>query len=258
MRIRRYEGPLERLLYLRHSLGNVGMLRRLFHQMLGPIYRSETAYVALTRFDENDPSTVENDFQDEYGTQCVILTSSEELSAIADEILPPIQLDELREHFESGPNRSVILARQDKPNEQGKRVIGFRTMIRGQFTHFFGMLEGKLPSDALMITNSYVIPECRGHRAQQVMRAMCHDYANKNGIQQLVGAIMSHNIASLRAHMRRKKNSNVFLLGPITMVSILGGLYKKTTPFSEVLRMLDHPEEASCNPTGADPSRSSP
>lgn len=252
MRVSISERPLERLHYLRASLGSGGMLRRVLHKIIAPIYCSETAYLTLTCFDENDLSTVEDDFHDQHGTECVLLTCLEELEEFSHEIQLPIEIDDLIEYFESGSNRLVILARRDNPNADGKRVIGFRTLVRGHFTHWSGRLEGKLPDDMLMISSSFVIPECRGQQAQIVMRAMTHGYAYKNGMRRLVGAVMSHNIASLRSHRNHRNAASARLLGPIKMVSIFGGFYKKMTPMSEVVRMLEHPEESECKPPALD------
>jgi hypothetical protein len=244
------EGRLERLRYLRKSLGAGGMLKRLLSKIVAPIYRSETGFITLTRLDDSGPSTDEDHATDSYGTECVVLTSPEQLNELADEILPPILLGELMDHLKAGPNRPIVLARRDNPVAPGKRAIGFKKTVRGQFTHFSGRLEGRLPDDTLMVTADYVIPECRGQRVAVVMRTAFHDYARKNGIRNSIGAVMSHNVASLRAHKHRQNPSDGQFFGPIKSIVIFGGLYSKATPFSNVLRYLQNPNETQCDPLG--------
>ncbi len=247
----RTEGRLQRLRYLRDSLGVTGMLRRLAGKLISPIYHNETAYITLVSFDEGELSNIET-FADEHGTECVVVACPDELEDLAAEIRPPIQFSELLEHLKQGPNRSLILARRDDPDGPGKRIIGFKRMGRGRFGYFHGRLDGELPRDTLITQNDFVIPECRGQRVSAVMKAAAQAYAVKHGMRRLVGAIGIHNIASLRAAKNPNTPWKVTFLGPVKSVSVLGGLYTKTTPFSDVLSFLENPSDAQCDPPGTD------
>ena len=59
MRTHQSEGRIERLRFLRGSLGAGGMLRRLLHQIIAPLYRCESAYITLKCYIEDEHSTID-------------------------------------------------------------------------------------------------------------------------------------------------------------------------------------------------------
>lgn len=233
----RFANAWLRFRYLYRGIGAKGTFLRIFQKIIAPIYRYEVGYITFRYVNPGPDPDVPGPDRDSMGTHAVVLETPAALRAFEKEIPGSIPLDRLKKHLSQGKGWIIVLARRPAASGQGCEVVGYRLCRRGYFSALG--IRGTVSPEFLFILHNEVIPKYRGQRVQFTARVAMDDYCRRHGITKICGFVLAHNKPSLRSFTRDTKDPSRTFLGTVESVSILGGLFKRATPWEEIRRCLE-------------------
>ena len=233
----------QRISYFYRGIGLWRTLLVVARNAVAPIYRWEVAYVVIHYIDRQSPRVPGDRVVDKNGTDCIVIESVEELDNIRDETPAGIPMKRLRRHLSDLPNSLVLLAR--RPTDTGRKTIAYETCQRGYFTAMWReIIRGEIPSDIIFLSDVEVLPKYRGQRIWRVMTETLYDYCRVHGISSACATVSSHNKPSLKKYRHVKGQSGRrSIVGELKLRSVLKGLYAWTTPWEEVLELINTPRD---------------
>lgn len=228
----------ERLAYLLRSRGSWGTLQRAFAQVLSPLLNVTDFYITMQYW--RSASDVNEKWPDDgdLGTHSVVVESVEEFEEFRDEFDDYFDFEKSRNFLARSPKRLIVLARRPR-KDGGCQVIGMRTCEIGIFSIWNRKRRIELPNDIVMIYNNEVHPQYRGQRVTLISRKGFYEYGMKNGVIRTIGITGSHNLSSLKAHMKGSGMIRPTIKGKIRRVTLLGGLIDWMTPADEIKAMIE-------------------
>ena len=225
----------KRLQYLHRGIGLKRMTLRIAQKIVAPVYRHEVAYIVVRDVKQRgSPKLPKGNNRGHVDTECVVLETLESLKQVLSELPSSIPIDSLINHLTAGPERILILARRLKVTGSGKQVIGYRRCETGIFSALG--VRAKIAGDILFVHHTEILPDYRGHRIQQAIRDATYRYCQRNGLHKICGVVLAHNLPSIMAHTRNREDRTV---GVVEVVSVLGGLFKSTTPMEKIKSAIE-------------------
>ncbi len=228
----------DRLAYLLRSRGFWGTLQRVFAEVLSPLCKITSHYITMLYFQPGFDVDDKWPDDDDLGTHSVAVESVEELEEFSNEIDDHFDLEVWRDFLTGNSKRFLILAR--RPREDGtSRVIGMRTCEIGVFSIWKDKPQITLPNDIMVVYDNEVHPQYRGQRVALISRKGLYAYAMKRGVKGVAGFIGTHNLSSIKAHMRGSPMIRPTLQGRVRRVRLFGGLIDWTTPAERIRALID-------------------
>ena len=232
---------VDRLTYLRRSIGTWGALRRVVAKLVAPIIQIDRAHIAMHYYKSAVDPGREWSSDDARGTHSIVATTEEALKAHRHETDGHYDWEGVREFLRSGPNRFLVLSRRPR-DDGGFRVIGLRLCARGVFSIWDDHVHLDLPANYAMIHENDVHPSYRGQRVSLSGRKGLYDYAMKNGIDRTVSIIATYNASSIKSSTRSTAMVRARRKGRIRRVRLLGGLFTWMTPLDTIRAVIEAPE----------------
>ena len=152
---------VDRVDYLRRSLGVWGTFRRLVALGMRPIIRIDRCHLMIRELDSEIASVREGSIEDERGAQAIDVSSPLELETFRTEFVDYFDYDKCRAFLQGDHKRIISIVRMPSQNDRW-RIVAVRTMERGVFSIWNGKIHLELPDDHIMIHEHEVHPIYRG------------------------------------------------------------------------------------------------
>ena len=121
----RTSAAVNRLAYLRRSIGTWGALRRVVAKLVGPIIQIDRAHIAMHYYTRGVDPEWERSSDDAKGTHSIVATTEEDLEALRHEMDGHYDWEGVRDFLRSGPSRFLVLSRRPR-DDAGFQVVGLR------------------------------------------------------------------------------------------------------------------------------------
>ncbi len=168
----RTSAAIDRVTYLRRSIGTWGALNRVVAKFVAPIIQIDRAHIAMHYYKSGVDPERELSSDDAKGTHSIAATTEEDLEALRHEMDGHYDWEGIRSFLRSGPSRFLVLSR--RPRDDGRfQVIGLRLCERGVFSIWDDHVHLDLPPNYVMIHNNDVHPRYRGQRSRLMVARVC-------------------------------------------------------------------------------------
>lgn len=221
-------GPVNRFRFLQRGSGRWIALRRAGEWLLAPVYHQSDCYLVFVHIHPGHEVS-SSELVDDWGTHVEMVKEASAFEAYRDEMHPALPYARLLEYLAEGGDRFLALARRPLPGQQNDRVIAYRKAERGVFSYWHRRVHTDVGPEYCMIHNNEVAPDYRGQNVSGFVRHALFDYFRKIGVRTTLGAISTHNHASLRAHMKSAPHYTPVCGPMIRRVRLLGGLVDRAT-----------------------------
>lgn len=228
----------ERLYYVYRSVGAWGLLKRLAHIAISPLYSRDACHVGnkyldhanRVRKEETGPGSIRG----------VVVDSAMELRTLKGPLDPHFSIEQLARFLETRPNRFLLMF-EEELEDGSVRYIGQRECERGWFSLWSGARSGPIGDNIVMIYSNVVAPEHRGKRVTKRTRNALYNYLERIGADRTTSVIRTHNRSSLRSHLNPEPGVQTTVNGVISQVRLFGGLITWRTPWDRVKSCVEGP-----------------